>query len=97
LSVNCLSKQLASPRSPPCGAQMDCHGEPPRVAFGHLDQDGCLEEDGFTVDVLVAVTPDVQLCSVTFAEREPVQHPKTQIWLADAEGAPVMAPPVKDA
>ena len=83
--------------SPTLRRQMDCHGEQPRLAFGHLDQDGCLEEDAFTVDVLVVVNPDVQLCSVTFAKREPVQHPKTQIWLADAEGAPVMAPPVKDA
>lgn len=70
------------PPQPPCGAPMDCHGQPPRVAFGHLDQDGCVEEDGLTVDVVVAAISGDQLCSVMLAEREPVQHLKTQISLA---------------
>ena len=57
------------PRVSPCGAPMDCCDLPPRLAFGHLDSDGCLE-DGLMFDILLAVIP---------GDREPVQHPKTLI------------------
>ena len=94
--VRCvLSKRLASPL-PPCGAPnlMDCHDLPPRLAFGHLDQD---LEDEIVFDMLLAVIPGDQLCSKKLTEQEPVQHPKTQTSLgcsvpegqmANAGGAP---------
>ena len=60
-------------------ALMDCHGEMPRSAFGHLlDEDGCQEDDALTVDVMAAASGD-KLCTVTLAEREPVHTLKTRI------------------
>jgi hypothetical protein len=60
-------------------ALMDCHGEMPRFAFGHLlDEDGCQEDDALTVDVMAAASGD-KLCTVTLAEQEPVHHLKTRI------------------
>ena len=60
-------------------ALMDCRAEQPRIAFGHLDQDGGLEEDALTVDVVAGVSGD-KLCSVTLTEQNPVlQHLKTRI------------------
>ena len=52
---------------------MDCHDLPPRLAFGHLDQDGFLKEDMLTVDLVEAATP---------GEQEPAQHTKSQTALA---------------
>ena len=73
--------------SSPFRALMDCNGETPRLAFGHLDQDGCLEEDALTVDVVAGVSGD-KLCSVTLTEQNPVlQHLKTRI--AEALEVPV--------
>ena len=61
---------------------MDCHGHLPRLEFGHLDQDGLPEEDGLTVNVAVAAISGDQLCSLTLAEKDPVQSLKTQITAA---------------
>ena len=49
---------LACPPPPPGGAaMMDFNGRLPRLAFGHLDQDGCVEEGAqLTVDVAVRHT-----------------------------------------
>ena len=55
---------------------MDCHDQPPRLAFGHLGPD--LEEDGLMFDVVLGVIPGDRLCSVKLTEREPVQHSKTK-------------------
>ena len=58
---------------------MDCRAEPPRIAFGHLDQDGDLEEDALTVDVVAGVSGH-KMCSVTLTDQNPVlQHLKTRI------------------
>ena len=66
---------ISRPPRFPCGAPMDCCDLPPRLAFGHLDSDGCLE-DGLLFDILLAVIP-----GDTLAEREPLQHTKKQITL----------------
>ena len=59
---------------------MDCRALP-RLAFGLLDKD-CLEDDMKTANVVGAAISSDPLRSVTLAEREPAQHPKTQISLA---------------
>ena len=82
---------------------MDCH-DLPRLAFGHLDQDGGLEDE-ILFDMLLAVIPGDQLCSKKLTEQEPAQHPKTQASLAcslpegqmtNAGGAPSMRLPLRD-
>lgn len=71
-----------SPSSPGGKTRMDCHGHLPRLAFGHLDQDGCLEEGGLTVDVAVNAVSGDRLFSIALKEEDQVQHLKTQISLA---------------
>ena len=65
----------ASPNSSllsfPFRTLMDCHRDPPRLAFGHLDQDGCFEDDALTVDVVAGVSGD-ELFSVPLTEQKPV-------------------------
>ena len=59
---------------------MDCNVQLPRLAFGHLDQDGCIEqEDGLAVDVAVAAVSGEKLCDITLHERDQVQQLKTRI------------------
>ena len=61
---------------------MDCHGDTPRFAFGHLDQDGCVEENALTVDVVAGVSGE-ELCRVTLTQQNPVLLDlKTQIAAA---------------
>ena len=64
---------------------MDGHGQPPRPAFGHLDQDGCVEEDAkLKVDVLVAAVSGDRLCSIALKRQELVEHLKMRISAATA-------------
>ena len=50
-------------------AMMDCNAHVPRLAFGHLDQDGCIEEGGLAVDVVVTAASEDQRCSSALKER----------------------------
>ena len=64
-------RQLAPPYTPSplgCAAMMDCHGHLPRLAFGHLDQDACVEEGG-AVDVVVTAAYEAQPCSIALERR----------------------------
>ena len=61
---------------------MDCRVEPPRLAFGHLDQDGCFEEDLNTVDVAVTAISGDQVCSLALQDQAQVQHLKMLITAA---------------
>ena len=59
---------------------MDCNGHLPRLAFGHLDQDGCIAEGAqLTVDVAVAAVSGNRLCIFTLKEQNRVQHLKKRI------------------
>ena len=60
--------------------------ETPRVAFGHLDQDGCQEEGALTVHVAVVYVSGDQLCNLALKEEDQVQRLKTQI--SSALGVP---------
>ena len=60
--------------------------ENPRVAFGHLDQDGCQEEAALTVHVAVVYVSGDQLCNLALKEEDQVQRLKTQI--SSALGVP---------
>ena len=64
---------------------MDGHGQPPRPAFGHLDQDGRVEEDAkLKVDVLVTAVSGDRLCSIALKRQELVEHLKMRISAATA-------------
>ena len=60
-------------------ALMDCHEHLPRLAFGHLEQDGCIEQELHVVDVAVTAVSGDRLCSIALDEQDRVQHLKMRI------------------
>ena len=60
---------------------MNGHVQFPRLAFGHLEQDGCTKEDaqGATVDVAITGVTGDRLCMSALKEQDSVQQLKTLI------------------